>query len=393
MSVESDNTMINIYENMYKILSKNKNYIIKLKCKFDEINIGDYSKKLNFIFDEIEFMIQGFEMCFIACENRHGIKQSFFNLTTFNRASLSSTVIIYDKLKKVMVKNKYFSKEIKKRFDNIEKSILKIAFFRNKIEHDIDPYYHGIYDEVGSEFNIEKQLSFIRKVLDLLRKLSDYELNISSKEFKINYKQTSLKYRKEIISNMQNQANEIFLYTVALSHILEDNQMYMNIGASLMQNNGKSRSDIRDYINDLATSDEERIIIDLAFKTIELQKAVYFIYENKVILRSNLLDREIYSYKYFLHMCLIISYQIFDKIGLLFKERLLLECEYTYFKQIVDEIVEKELIQDDICKEICMMKKSNDYGQLSKIRNYMVHEYGIVAYQCFENELDRKSVV
>lgn len=387
MSNENDNRMIEGYKNMYGLLNKKKDVIIKLKDKFDEINTGDYSEKFNFIFDEINFMIETFEMCFIACENREGTKQSFFNLTTFNRASLSSTMIIYDKLKKIMVKNEYFSKEIKRSFSTIEKSIEQIIFFRNKVEHDIDPYYYGAYEEVEIKFNIEKQNYYIKKVLHLLKKLSNYEIKSKNIKFKINYEQISLLQRKEIISDIQIKFNEIFKYSIALSYKVEENLEVMKNCELVMLDEGKSRNEINECLDNLVTSDEEKMIIDLSLKTIELQKAMNYSYENKNDFKGNLLNKEIDRYKYFCHMCLIISYQIFDKIGLYLKEKLLLQCKNTYLKTVVDEIILRKLEQNELCNKICRLRENQKYCQLSKIRNYMVHENGIVEYDYYENEL------
>lgn len=342
-----DMRMIYDYNKIQSDLTANKNRVKLISNKIEEMNKDVNYKCLYPIIEDLDYIVQSLDYIYISCVSRNGVRVSFFPYTKFYREIISTIKVLDDKIKDIFKENNLFANSINNDYQNIKVFMQNEFQWRNDLEHDIDPFFDGEIFNIIDELDIDKIVKFAELICDLIEKIKLIGIKVINLRGEIvNYKVLSLEDRKKIISECGNKYKKILEMVTQLSHIS-------------MKNNG--------------LSEEGKNIADLTFKYMELNKAFSYTYKP-----SNTIDKPYTNvkrddYSYFIRMSITTYYQIFDKLGMYLDNKLGLNLRYSYYKTVVDEIVNKNLVSDEIIKSICELRNGDEYNELSRIRQKIVH--------------------
>lgn len=345
--IEADRRMIRMYEQIYSNINSNRdsiklihNRINNMKQEIKEVNIC-------LLVDDIEYILQSIDYLEVSYKYALGLVndkyRSFFTFSTFYRAIINTISILQEKLYEIIKKNRIIDEDVLKFQNRAEILMKKQKEWRNRIEHDIDPFYCGEHQDILDNLSINKIIEFINMVSDLIYMLSKYKLKIKYfKKVEVKSDIISLKDRKIII----NKSNEIFKglsqMIIQLSNIAQVRKLKL----------------------------EEKNLFDLGLKVKELHSLLAFIYDKSSRIEEEMRIDVESRYKYFMRMSIVIYYQIFDKVGYYLNDKFNLGLEENdrYFKKVITQIRSKELIV-----ESNSIFKDEAYQHLNIIRKCLVH--------------------
>lgn len=347
-SKKSDREMLQIYDYIYKQIISCKNDMELVRGKVYKFE--DNSEYINFLIDDVENIINSLDYLELSCECAlSGEEDSFFTFTTFYRSIIVSMIIISGKIHKV-VNNINLDRDVLHAYYRIKSYIeCELKEWRNEIEHDIDPFYNGDVYNIIRNLTLRKVIRFINEVNYIIDSLSISKFNITSyKKFDIHYNVTPLEERKEMISKVKETYLKLSEMVIELSFISEEKGLTI----------------------------EERNIFDLGLKLLELNKALKYIDQYRNMLGKDYEDIT----KSFIRAGIIINYEIFDKLGYYFNIEYTLELPYkkTYFKEAIKKIRDNQAEYSELIKSSCLLCDNEAYKQLSKIRQCIIHDKGII---------------
>ncbi|MCI3926974.1 hypothetical protein MO973_43070 [Paenibacillus sp. TRM 82003] len=312
----------------------------------------DYSQSLigldfTHMLDSIDYIQKSCESVYY---NTTGIGNHFIPYTTFYREILSTIKQIMMKVSHLHKKQLKIDRRISVEYNCIQHFLDRELKWRNKSEHDIDPFY-GDHEEVLRVLNIEKMLSFLEMVIDLLDDLNGHREDVNPLEIHAPvYNELSLLQRKQLLHENKESAFRIFSLTTELSY----------------------------KVMEIRRSDEElTILLNLVMKYLEVSRCLKYTYSMDNGMRGSG-EKE---YAYFARLGLTFSYQFYDKLGLLVKHRYSIATKTTYFKDNVRNAkkVISSLQPDEIltsCIEI-----EEEYGVLNDLRQAICHKNKWVDYK------------
>lgn len=73
-------------------------------------------------------------------------------------------------------------------------------------------------------------------------------------------------------------------------------------------------------------------------------------------------------------MLITVYYHVFDKLGVYLNNTLNLNLERPYYKKIVDKIINEKLSCNELVNSICDLRNGQEYIELNKIRQIIIHE-------------------
>ncbi len=342
-----DMRMIYDYNKIQSDLTANKNRVKLISNKIEEMNKDVNYKCLYPIIEDLDYIVQSLDYIYISCVSRNGVRVSFFPYTKFYREIISTIKVLDDKIKDIFKENNLFANSINNDYQNIKVFMQNEFKWRNDLEHDIDPFFDGEIFNILKELDINKIVKFAELICDLIEKIKLIGIKIINlRSETVNYKVISLDDRKKIMSECGDRYKSILEMVNQISHIS-------------MENNGLSK--------------EGKNITDLTFKYLELNKAFWYTYETTNTIGKQYTEVMRDDYGYFVRMSITTYYQIFDKLGMYLNNKLGLNLQYSYYKTVVDEIVNRNLISDEIIKNICELRNGDEYKELSRIRQRIVH--------------------
>lgn len=374
----SDYIMVSDFNRTRWFFEKNFKRINILRSKLRKLDNDESYSNLQYIIEDLKYYSDTFNYYNISCNSLSGTRASFFSITTFLRANLETTYIIWGKIRNEIKENsdnKNISK-IKLEVDKINKNLARNKNFRNMLEHNIDPYYSGDYYYLKKMFPLDMQLIFCEKALIICKLLRNYDLLASNKSININYKSIPIIDRKKIITNNSVKNNEVFRYTCELSYRVEKRMKRMEYKAFQLMDEGCSEEYISDELIKMKTPVKESNIIDLCFKLIELNKAILHSinYESKELILFNS------PCAYFNRIAMNKCYQLCDKLGLYMVENNE-GSNQTYFKKVCQDLQVKGDVLDEIKIQMVELKRKDYYIQLSKLRNFIEHNKGVIDFE------------
>ncbi|GFN33727.1 hypothetical protein [Paenibacillus xylaniclasticus] len=306
--------------------------------------------RLDFIhmLDSIDYIQKS---CASVYYNTTGIGNHFIPYTTFYREILSTIKQIMMKVSHFHKKQLKIDKKASVKYNGIQQFLAREIKWRNKSEHDIDPFY-GDHEEVLRVFSIDKMLSFIEMVMDLLDDLNGHQVDLNPLEiYAPMYNGLSLLQRKQLLHGNKESALRIFSLTTELSY----------------------------KVMEIRPDEELTILLNLAMKYLEVSRCLKYTYS---------MDNELpgsgeKEYAYFARLGLTFIYQFYDKLGLFVKHRYSIATKTTYFKDNVRNV--KRAInssqQDEILMSCIDIEESDEYGVLNDLRQAICHKNKWVDYQ------------
>lgn len=322
---------------------------IEIEQKIDAL-LSHNIKQLKYLVEDVVFFYYTMQLCKFTSYQLIGSSNSFFNITTFIRANLECTFVILGKLQNLQnkISDDY---SIVEKINKISNNFFSKKEFRNRLEHTLDPYYAGDYSKIKEEFSLKEQLSFLNSIVDIIEDLTYKNIILNNEVLKLDYEPLSEEKIKEIVTSMQSDVEKNFLYAIEMSYRVQDFDRYGETYKS-KEEEGKS-------------------IIDLCFKSLEINKCIIYIFNSVGIKES--LKGTVKSY--FSRIAITKCYQMCDKLATYIKPN-----EKTYFKKVCEELGKEDGL-NNIEIKMLNLYKSADYDVLSKIRNFIEHKKGFVDYE------------
>ena len=355
----SDTMMIRDYKRVESFLKSNKKNLRVINDRITKLrnNISDSS--INLLIDDVEFIVMSFEMYYIACKNRKGLSQNFFNLTTFKRAIIMNVLIVFEKVKIMNDKNKS-NKNIMGYYKEVQKYADDIRYIRNEIEHAIDPHYRNEIENIDKKFNLDNQVEFVSCVVDFI------DIYILEK------KEVNIRTASIVESKFENE-----YYKEKLQEKLYDSQIvFRNLNA------------ISYEFEEFRNQSEAEIIVDVLLKMVEYQNAFKEILDENDEVRGHYLSRTINKKVYFQKIALNICYQIFDKLGFYINDRYDMKIQKSYYKVVMDKLVMRDIKNDIIANKIFQLNRNNSYKKISDLRNKWKHKFTKIEFNDISYDLN-----
>lgn len=297
-----------------------------------------------YIIDDLIHIIDTLECLYISCRSFNGNRNSFFPFTTFYREFMITSKIINNKLK-FLTENCKSAKSLKSDYNNLNKLVEQELKWRNKIEHDIDPFYDGDFFNIKSELNIYKIITYCKKNYEFYEKLSTYPLSTNDyTKTPVNYKAINASKRKELIAQSGYSQYEIANIINVLS-----------------------------YKSALINDKEFKNHCDLGFKILELYKSLTYLYFSNSSYNSYT-GFDLNYFSYFIRISIVLEYQLFDKLGLYLSLKNNLNIKFPYFKDVIKKIIKEKTEYNIIIDSLIKLSESDDYKKLNKIRQQFVHK-------------------
>jgi len=257
-------------------------------------------------------------------------------------------------IKQVMMKIHHFQLKfdirVSVKYNNINVFLEREYSWRNRLEHDIDPFY-GDYEEVLRVFRIDKMLSFMEMVVDLLSDLDESKVDEKLLVGYVpEYNELPLLQRKKLI----HENNENFLAIAVM--VTELSYMVMKTRAN----------------------EELKILFNLVMKNGEISRFIKYTYSLESAQDGD--SERIYAY--FSRIGLTFCYQFYDKLGLYLKQRYSLLTATTYFKENVKFVMNpsNSLKLDEVLLRCIDIKESREYLVLNALRQAITHKNKWVDY-------------
>jgi len=344
---ENDKSMKNDYNKIHNDLVDNKNSVLLISNKIERMNKDEGYKCLHPIIQDVEYLIQSLDYIYTSCMSQNGVSNSFFPYTRFYREIISTIKVIDEKVKDTFKQNNLFVNDINDDYKNIQLFMKNEFKWRKDLEHNIDPFYDGKLFDILNELDVDKIVKFANLICDLIDKIKLIGIKVVNFRSEIvTYKISPLEDRKELINESGDTFRKILEMVTQLSHIISKNKK-------------KNETCIN--------------IVDLTFKYMELNKAVYFTYNILHTIDKRYAVAKHDDYSYFIRMSITTYYQFFDKLGFYLNNKLELNFEYPYYKAVVDEIRNRNLDGDKIVKSLCEPRDNDEYKELSRIRQRIIH--------------------
>jgi|GEM_PF-2720567 len=296
------------------------------------------------ILESIDYIKQSCDSLYTSSK---GLGNHFIPYTTFYREIMST-------IKQVMMKIHHFQLKfdirVSVKYNNINVFLEREYSWRNRLEHDIDPFY-GDYEEVLRVFRIDKMLSFMEMVVDLLSDLDESKVDEKLLVGYVpEYNELPLLQRKKLI----HENNENFLAIAVM--VTELSYMVMKTRAN----------------------EELKILFNLVMKNGEISRFIKYTYSLESAQDGD--SERIYAY--FSRIGLTFCYQFYDKLGLYLKQRYSLLTATTYFKENVKFVMNpsNSLKLDEVLLRCIDIKESREYLVLNALRQAITHKNKWVDY-------------
>lgn len=349
-----DSRMIEDYSSIHKQI-KAVNVILKDLRKTmlmwnDQMQGGSrhiIEPDLSHILDSIENIQKSCESLY---SDNMGLGNHFIAYTSFYREILSTMKLIMMKIShfhKTTLQNDLYAS---KKYSDLQIFFQKEFRWRNQLEHDIDPFYDGGYDEISQAFRIHKVTSFMKTVVKLLSYLDRQNVGeIQLSVYDPDYDKLSLLRRKEIL----HQYNKVAILVFTMINELSLKVMKQPPDEKLL------------------------ILLNLAMKYLEFGKLIKYTY-NLSHEHHAKKDKE---FTYFSRVGLTFCYQFYDKLGLYVKDRYSLTSRTTYFKDNIKTAKEEIKNWDEILQRCMNIEVSSEYKLLNKTRQAICHKNKGVDYR------------
>lgn len=353
------------YIKIKKELNENKTYVNSIVKKIYSKKTDKLCNSLKDIIDDIVFLIETLDYLSYSCDMKNEFGNEFFQFTTFYRISVLYIKNISANIHRLIKVNKLGNKKIIikmwKEIVDFSENIIK---YRNDLEHNIDPFF--IEFETFMKFiNVSNIVTYLKMVVKLVDVMSKEDINSEEKpEYRLNYLELDLMQKIIKIESLNNVKKDIFTKLNQISYCIRDKYVVKRLAIG----------DKTQIINEeLISQDFERNLFDLSIKQLELNKALHLIYKDSTNKFEGYSGIKIDAYKYFQRLAIIFYYQMFDKFSLYIKSKHKLNINKPYFKDAISEIINKPINLDSIDKKLIELYNSNDYRELKKIRQIIVH--------------------
>lgn len=299
------------------------------------------------LLDSIDYIEQS---CKSLYSSSTGVGNHFIPYTTFYREILSTIKQVMMKVHYLMKNQLQLNKGLSIRYNNINELLKKEFQWRNRLEHDIDPFFED-YEEVLRVVRIDKMLTFMEMIIGLLGNLDGSQVDDVLLTHSPDYNKQSLLQRKRLI----HENNETFLSIVA---------MLTELSYLVMQKRPE---------------EELKILLNLVMKCGEISKFIQYTYS----IDSAQFENKERVYAYFARLGLTFCYQFYDKLGLYLKQRYSLATKTTYFKENVRIVKDSMhyLQLDEILLRCINIEESKEYHVLNTLRQAICHKNKWVDYK------------